>query len=816
LRGLTFTLFRNATDTHGTPITLSWGEWQEQYFSHHEVRGQPSDANDEIALKKHKNGPALILGDMPPGSSHANKNVLSVHALGIDVDGQPADAVDRALKALESFEWCAWTTHRHGAASAHGLPKFRIVLPLVEPLDPKDHARAWLALNALVGGINDPTTKNIGRLFYLPSSFDVAVAEVFHHPGRWLSFLEDLKPEAEVVRLPAQTAGLAKLRKQLRATPRDDELKDAIVALLAGKAFAEAPHRHATILALTFRLAILDQGLSAAEIEELFTPSLAVMRAADETSPPMIDAVNAYTGAVKKIQDSEAQRKLDKRARILEEQAKATGQGRYTPDDLKRIASANGWAPEELGKRWIVQQGGSCWLLSETGDYVGPFSRYDVPVGLSQVLARAPVQLVEASRNGTKYRAAIDVVRENGTAAAAVYSDLTIRRTRFDPATKILHEAVCPVRNLTPAFDPEIDKWLKVMAGGSYAKLVDWMACAPDLNKLLCAIYFAGAPSSGKTLFATGLAKIWTEGSPGSIERVLSAFNDEVVRCPLILADEEIPRSYHNTATAVLRSMLSTVERTLARKYQPTSSLRGAVRLVLTSNSEALLNAEISSSQDLEAIAQRFLYIDVPPKAAELLNELPRSQREAWAQEGIAKHALWLAANHNVAEPGKRFWVEGSVGDMTNRLLGDSKWNSLTIEWLVRYLMNPKMVDSKGGWLIRRGEHDGELLVNDQAVVDYWSLYLLTREAPITSFIGSALRAISKTPRVKREAEIRESDGTYTKKQLRYRVIEVEHLLNWAERFGLSDRDTLVKAVSYKQYLARIAEEEKAKAQARN
>lgn len=814
MRLLTFTLFRSATDTAGQPISLSWEDWLQQYMSHHSVRGKPTDGADEKALKRHKNGPALILGDMPPGSRHLDKLVRSTHALAIDVDGQPDEAVAKMLAVLESFEYAAWTTHRHGAESAQGRAKLRIVLPLAEPLEPVKHAEAWWGLNQLVGGLNDPTTKNIARLHFLPSTFNPAVAELTHHSGRWLTLedlpkrlaLEDLPKAAQKPEPETRSLEVFKVRKKLRADK--GELKDAINALLAGESFADDPHQHDMVLTLTFKLAYLSQGLNDTDIEELFRPSLAVMQAADPTAPPMIDVINAYNGAVRKIRDSEAQqeaqRRDDKRERSLAEQIKvaAPGQGRYTDDDLKRIALANEWGAEELRDRWIIQKEGACWFLSETGDYIGPFSRFDVPVGLSKILARAPVLLVEVTRNGSKYRPPIDVVRESGTVASEIHSDMTLQRTYFDPATKVLHEAIRPVRKLDPVFDPEIDGWLKTLSGECYPKLIDWISCAADLHKLLCAIYFAGAPSSGKTLFATGIAKIWTEGSPGSILKVLSDFNDEFTRCPLVLADEEVPKNRYTSATAALRSMLSTTERTLSRKFQPTSSLRGAVRLILTANNESLLHAEISSSNDLEAIAQRFLYIEVPHTAAELLNALPKSKKEEWAKEGIAKHALWLAANHEVAEPGQRFWVEGNASEMTNRMMSDSKWNSLVCEWLVRYLLNPKPLDTKCVGMIRRGETcDGELLVNDQAVVDGWELYLKTKESPITALIGAALRAISKTSkRCNRKIPVPNSTKS---KQIRYRVIDIDRLFSWADRFNVGTQADLEYSVNHEQYLNR-------------
>ena len=271
------------------------------------------------------------------------------------------------------------------------------------------------------------------------------------------------------------------------------------------------------------------------------------------------------------------------------------------------------------------------------------------------------------------------------------------------------------------------------------------------------------------------------------IKAALSDFNSDIARCPVVLADEEIPKPYNSTVTAILRSMLSVTSRTLTRKYLASSDINGAIRLVLTANNEFLLDTkDVSSHQDLEAIAQRFLRITVTEAAAPYLETIGRAKMTQWKNNGIAAHALWLAENHEVKDPGKRFWVEGDVARMHSNLLLGSKWNSTVCEWLVRYLMNRKPFDTKGTGLIKC--EGGQLFVNDQAIIDGWNLYLNTKQEAETAKIGAALRAISKS------AERRQM--RFNGRQIRYRPIDIEHLFAWSDRYNIGSRESLLEAIN--------------------
>jgi len=122
---------------------------------------------------------------------------------------------------------------------------------------------------------------------------------------------------------------------------------------------------------------------------------------------------------------------------------------------------------------------------------------------------------------------------------------------------------------------------------------------------------------------------------------------------------------------------------------------------------------------------------------------------------------------------------------MHRLLMTGSHWNSMICEWLVRYLMNPNPFDSKATGLIRR--EDAVLLVNDQAILDGWELYLKTKQEPETAKIGAALRAISKTTR---RQQLR-----FNGQRVRYRVIDIDHLISWSDRYNIGDRETILAAL---------------------
>ena len=788
MRDITFTAYPNCFANDGTVMTEPWGEWVEMLTTH-AVRGKASDTDSKDQLDKAKNGPCIVLGEIPEGMERGKKNVTFMHALGVDIEKRTDDVIEVVVEKLQGWEFVLYTTHKHGSEVAGGFARYRLILPLAEPTpgDSKHWSVVWSRLNMLVNGINDPSTKDASRLNYLPSTFDPTQAQAFHFEGKWIS-VDDLPNHVKDVSAIATSAAsdstartvASKIRAKLKRMANDHHLKKSSTALCKGEPFADAGERHDTIREFTWWIAERDKHVPVEALFVLFGPSIEAMQLEDPSTPGLDDVERTYTGAVTRL---EADKTEQQRSFQLEH---ADGKGEYDDDDLEHIAKTQGCNVAQLRHRWIVQRDTNFYFLQSNGHYSQPATMTEARPEAVAILCRAPILLNELTKNGApRRRNIIELVEDYGQKAHKIVADLRIVDSFYLDGDRIMHEAVCPVRKIEPEHNSFIAEWLKILGGKHHSKLLDWLACAPDLKKLLCALYFGGEPGGGKTLFAQGVARIWTTGTATEFEKILEDFNEELCKCPIIFADEAMPKYWKgNPTTTKIRSIISQQSRTLSRKHKAPADLVGAVRLILTANNEHLLSSDGASTHlDLQAIAQRFLYIEVSKNAREFIEALPKAYCEdviLWG-DGLAKHALHLAATRTV-ERDRRFWVEGDTDSMHRMLMTGTAWNSLVCEWLVRYLLNPTVFDTSNTGLIRRGE--GELLVNEQALVDGWKTYIdIRNKDPETAKIGTALRALS----TKQKAVQKRFMG----RRLRYRVIDTEYLFDWSRRYNIGDEESI-------------------------
>lgn len=812
MRPLTFTLYASKTASSGEVATQSWTEWV-PLLTTHEVRGAPEDARCDLsnpddvkrakaALERAKNGLALIFGEIPNDRSRKKASVIQMHALSADLEEKTDDEIARVFEKLAPFAYTVATTHKHGSDLAGKGARLRVVLPLAEPVAAEDWPNVWQRFNSLIFGMNDPATKDASRLNFCPSTFDANVAWSLVNEGRWISAASDLVFVPPIVSSNSgvQTSdaklqrAVIRLTNALQRTPKAHEAKSAVASLLKGEAFAEPGHGHQAILDLTLLIAQRPFKVPEAAVAAVFEKSIEAM-AQTSRSPEGMDAVlTAYRGALERVKEWEAADEEDRqeRARSIQlSNADEDDEGSYSQQDLEAIAAAQKCTVPQLQKRWIIQKDTTYYFLTSSG-YYSPVSSMQEARGNAVLhLARAPVMLNEVTKTGVRRRPVPELTEDYGRCCLRVIADLTIQNSYYDADSGVFYEAVARRREIQPKFNAQIDTWLRLFGGALYEKLCDWLACAPDLNKMLCALYLAGHKGSGKTIFANALAKIWTaKGHVSELDKIMENFNEELTHSPVVLGDEALPKHWKGTAvTTKLRSIISTMTRTLSRKHKAPAELNGAIRLILTANNEFLLSGgeDSSSHADLAAVAQRFLYIDVPEAASKFMEEIGQERVEQiWLkQDGFAAHALWLEENR-LAQivRGSRFWVEGSETAMHRLLVTGTAWNSLVLEWLVRYLINPSPIDNQKHYLILRRR--GELLVNEKAIIDGWEILLKTNKQPDTTKIGEALRSISAPKR--RNLRI-------NKNRVRYRVVDPHYVFDWAERNGIGDRQQIQAAI---------------------
>jgi hypothetical protein len=123
---------------------------------------------DTLEAEKTKQ-PAVVFGTFKPGRTRSKADVEALTAYVIDLDGVTADDCERVFGNLCSrgVAFLAWTTWSNGWAKDGEC--WRIVVPFTAPVAAQDWAALWLVLNeALALGLNDKSTKNADRLWFLP------------------------------------------------------------------------------------------------------------------------------------------------------------------------------------------------------------------------------------------------------------------------------------------------------------------------------------------------------------------------------------------------------------------------------------------------------------------------------------------------------------------------------------------------------------------------------------------------------------------------------------------------------------------------
>lgn len=400
------------------------------------------------------------------------------------------------------------------------------------------------------------------------------------------------------------------------------------------------------------------------------------------------------------------------------ETSKPTKLQKYTEDELAGFyAKAGVKDATEFRERWVIRYMGANWIWVN-GRYQRPIKDLDLQWTLRRDLSRSPIVLWDEDKDGNKTpKKWQDILHYYSTVARGVQGSLSARESRYDAAEEVFHEAICPIRDLTPEFDPDIDQWLKLF---NSEPLMDWVAAVSQLQHQCAAIYLKGEKGVGKTLFANGLARIWRTGGPTKFESVMGvSFNSSMADCPLIFADETLPKT--DTIIDELRALIGSDTHDLNRKFMPTVSVRGSIRLIIAGNNEHLLNtpARLEAS-DVDAMAARVLYVDMTGnhRPAEFINDLKskhtKAYVDAWVHgDKLAKHALYLAQTRPL-NTDERFLVTGAK-DFADRLNTQSGNVPAVFEFLARYLSDTSAAKQPTK-LLKVGQ--GRLLVCTEMLAD--------------------------------------------------------------------------------------------------
>ncbi len=585
------------------------------------------------------------------------------------------------------------------------------------------------------------------------------------------------------------------------------ESKELMESVLDGKSFAVAGARDQTLQRIASIIAYIAPDRDPGELaQEILYDSLATFQPDDQGKYTQQDRVEWAAEKIARAQeDARRDRVVGERhnaalAEVLLKQARSAprrdqrlgpaNQGPYTDHEIASFAGQQGTTPQNFSKRWIIQKGQSYYVYIN-GDYQLPLTQLELDVSLprdlSPAVANGFITLdTQTAKGEPRRKNTKEILSDYASVARSVVTRLDIGFSYYDEDTQTFFEASCPIRPLAPLYNKDVETWLILLGAQKADKLQDWVATVTNLTKQSSALYLQGPPGTGKSLLSAGLARLWHRGGPTELVRVLGDWSGDMARCPLIVADEQIPSGFKGQRTsAELRSLIGNSSRTLTRKYLANSDLVGAVRLILSANNADMLVFEETLSQaDLEAVAGRFLHISGDTKAALHLNAIDTT---GWVDDDIiAKHALWMKDNRTVSH-GRRFIVEGSARDVSKQLATRGGVAGRVAEWLVRYLcetptssLAAKQSSPQQSDMVRVG--NGRYLVNTNAIVTFWEQYAKSKQVPSTPQVGAALRNLS---------------GRQIKAgKKRYFEIDIEAISSWSEANLIGSADMIQERIN--------------------
>lgn len=554
------------------------------------------------------------------GKTRAKDAVAEVSGWVLDLD-KATDADTLATRArldAAGLTYVVYSTHGH----TEKKPKLRILGPLLAPVAGKDWPGVWRALvDTFTGKTSDESCKDSSRMYYFPSckpgaspvfeisegesALDVRTLKIVPKAPRAaaddinLNAPELLDNGIRVERAAAGTAPFAHAEHLCRTMPAAVSGSGGHVALLR--------------LARALRWGLnLDDAQCADLIGELYNP---------RCDPEWTDAEIDHKVEAASSDDGAPYAK----GALLPP----------PPDDYSHLPV-------------LVQNAGRYWLRPrDSDDYRRQCnSEIDLRVYINKHYDGHEI-------HGGTVLSKIEHIGLFSHPVASVVSCYYQPKVTYDPETEILVQGLRTDETLLAQEDAAVEAFLAAFAGERLQDVKQWIAgCRPDrLTAPSRALAVVGRKGLGKSLFAHALARIWNQ--PAVRAEVLCArFNGDLARCPIVLADEELPKGMTGEG---FRTTIQERRHSIEPKGKERNTLEGAIRLVIAINGlDKLHLLGTKGADDIEAIADRLCIIQVPPERADLCKQLTDA---LMLKDGstvdvarMARHFLYIQAT---VEPAK-------------------------------------------------------------------------------------------------------------------------------------------------------------------
>ena len=674
--------------------------------------------------------------------SKAAQFALRSHFGVVDLDDINKEQLDFVKSRLKNISYVISTTWSHTRAKElAGNYRLRVAFPLSRPIEVSEWSRFWSKLYDFFGKYIDAEAKGVGHAFLLPACQDKEDAWALQNAGEPLDVEKLLLTERFDNHNVIKWEDLKELAKKLAKSRSDyrKEFAEVIQLGLQGLPLADVGERDSTLFKLAALLADTFEDFNPKDLSQLFHKSITTMQADSGgiNTPTWFEdkLLRAKERAdllrLERQTQQEAQQRL-----ILKELFDGTRETPYSTLEFESFAEQQGCSTASFQKRWIIYHCGSYYIYFN-GKYLDAQVDRDL-VGLcNKYLAPASTCGVSTKKIGAKGESIPknfnELIFEYGTPALSIECSLSAKCSYYDSQRGVFVDATTPLQITEAKYDPVVEEFLRLLAGEDFERLKDYLSAFIELNRPAAALYLHGPPGAGKDVLVKGLARLWTRGSPTMLASAIGAnFTQDISRCPLIFANESMPKSFkEHGSTGDWRELIQATSRRLTVKYKSNSELFGCIRLIMAANNADMLGTkEEMTQEDIDAIVERVFYINITDdRSARYLIKLgPEAIVDMIESGKIAKYVLWLNQTHKVKEK-TRFIVSGKDSIFHKMFAVGSGLSSAICHWIISYLQNPQKINLNAKDLIF--VRDGEIFITQKSLNDYWDMYT-THTAPQT------------------------------------------------------------------------------------
>ena len=740
---VTFSVYKHVYATESNPITASWGDWCESIEEY-----------ASTIYSKKTQLLSLSTGLIPKGLRRQQRNMESITGVCLDIE-RKATTLDKeeyerdfekAMDNISHLNYALWSTF----SSTEDEPRFRILIPLKDPIPPtkENNTKLMSYMNCLTWHICDAAAQKLSQPHFLPGRTEDAPPAMFYeNEGGFLDFRS--REVQEIIKI-REVLGVGHGK-----APTNIDIREPCMQVARGEAYADEGSRDETVLRIALQISRLKTELLDESIDKVFEQSHFKMGYTHSETPNIQSKIN----------------------RAIDKYQEPTPEFKEGPDK---------------SKEYIIQHGKSYWLFDcQKGEYSRAYTTDEIDVAFYKHFDKNPeVALERAGAKGMVEKARKQLVREYGSLVHEVRTDLSAKSSRLED--NVFIESTVPWPNIQPTYDPDIDEWLSLIGGKRYEDFKQWLAIFPDLNRTLSCLVVLGAPRTGKSLLAHGLASIFGADSPCDQDVLTGTWTGALCKMPFIYIDEEVSDKIgQRTFMAAIRSQVSTTSRPLKRRYLTDTSLEGAIRCVITANHLPFKSNNSSTAHDVEAVAERFFWCQTEKEVRDFLDSIPPDTKRYWGYQGIAKHVLHLQ-NTVTTRKDYRMGVSGDpkLADIINIT---TKWNSAVLEWVLNGVLDgfqklsSDAKDQRHGCVISHGR----VYVRVKTIIAAWDKYLDHSDGRAeTRSVSNAVRALANGGAVK-PAAISSAAGHALNNQTRYHEIRIEALETFIEHFGLFSKEAL-------------------------